>query len=240
MILITSGCSFSECISDHIDTWPLHLQKFLDCEHHSCALGSQGNGLIMRKALYKCNELLKNNDPQDLLVGIMWSGPARSDFYSDAKLKFENSEGWQKNPTSFIPYDKGGWVIMNHHWNLKLSKIWYENYYNSTYAQWQTLEYILHTQWYLEKHNIKYFMMCYTNEVFPIKFENHSQLKWMYEQVNFSKFISKEGCMEWCKKYGTYPVFLQDNTLGFHPTTEQHSEYTQKVIIPYLQENNLI
>jgi hypothetical protein len=32
MILVTGGCSFSECISPWIDTWPKQLEKILKPE----------------------------------------------------------------------------------------------------------------------------------------------------------------------------------------------------------------
>ena len=42
-------------------------------------MGSQGNGMIARKAIWAVHEQLKTTPPEQLLVGIMWSGPSRSE-----------------------------------------------------------------------------------------------------------------------------------------------------------------
>jgi len=236
MILLTSGCSFSECISKHIDTWPRHLAKTLSVEHYSCAIGSQGNGLISRRLLYKCEELLQTYSASELLVGVMWSGPSRSDFYLSERVTIDSTDGTMENPTSFQPRDNGGWIIMNHHWQDKFSAQYYNTFYDPIYSQWQTLEYILHTQWYLERKNVKYFMATFTNEVLP-PLEHPPQLGWLYNQIDFSKFVSSIGCMEWCRNCGTKQT---EKLPYFHPSTEQHGEYVEKVIFPYLQQNKLI
>jgi hypothetical protein len=58
--LITGGCSFSECVSTNIDTWPRHLARALpEYTHISTGLGSQGNGLISRRVIYEVSECLK-------------------------------------------------------------------------------------------------------------------------------------------------------------------------------------
>ena len=71
-ILLTGGCSFSECISTHIDTWPRHLEKNLPTyEHISTGMGSQGNGLISRRIIYNLTQLIKKINSENILVGIM-------------------------------------------------------------------------------------------------------------------------------------------------------------------------
>ena len=237
MILITSGCSFSKSIPPHHHTWPSHVQKYLDCEHRDCAMGSQGNGIIMRRLLYECNLALKENKSDELLIGVMWSGPDRFDFYSERHGKLVNKDNWMVNPVSFMPEDPGGWVILNYGWKMEDSKAWYGRFHNPIYAQWLTLEYILQVQNYLKLHDIRYFMMTYTDKVLPESVCCDDRLRWMYEQIDFNKFVGDQGCYEWCRDHSglEFPV-PGDN----HPSTEQHEAYAQKVIIPYLVENNLI
>ena len=82
-LLITSGCSFSECITVNAGkgTWPNHLAKMLpDYKHVSYAMGSQGNGLISRGIIYGVCEALKTHSPNEILVGVMWSGSSRHDY----------------------------------------------------------------------------------------------------------------------------------------------------------------
>jgi hypothetical protein len=101
--LITSGCSFSECRS-HVGTWPKHLADALpDYAHVSTAMGSQGNGLISRRAIYQVTEALKQTSPEDILVGIMWSGPDRHDFYQLGNKQFDNQDGWMETPHALCP-----------------------------------------------------------------------------------------------------------------------------------------
>lgn len=236
MILVTSGCSFSDSEKVDLDAWPIHVRNYLGCEHYGLGLGCQGNGLIMRKALYKCVELLKTNRPEDLLVGIMWSGTDRFDFYSEDIGNLKNVDGWAVNPTKFIADDTGGWVILNHHWTTKLAKTYYKNFHNETYGYWLTLEYILHTQWFLERHNIRYFMLTFTDQVLPNWLRENSQLNWLFEQIDLTKFADPYGCMNWCisNTDGPHPSGM------FHPTEEQHKQYTARVIIPHLQKHGIM
>ena len=125
----------------------------------SKGLGSQGNGLISRSIIYEVDRLLKQgHSAEDMLVGIMWSGYNRWDYYwhkEDRGLdwKQENTDGWMSNPTNFKHDDhEGDWIITNYGW--KSAKDYYKHYYDDTWGQIQTLEHVLRTQWFLEKHKI--------------------------------------------------------------------------------------
>ena len=123
-ILVTSGCSFSECINYDVHgnndnkTWPIYLREQLPgAEHYSEAMGSQGNGLIVRRVQYRLHELLKTHRPEDILVGIMWTGRDRFEFYFEQPIQFTtNIYGWIENPTRVADDAPGGWVILNPHW----------------------------------------------------------------------------------------------------------------------------
>lgn len=234
MILITSGCSFSECISSpHLNTWPIHLANSLNAEHYPVAMGSQGNGLISRRLIYKVTELLKTHDSSELLVGIMWSGPDRHDFHTEVGFK-HNIDGWIENPTSVVPgYDN--WVILNHGWINDYARLYYSTFYTQVGAYIYTYEHILRTQWFLKQHNIKYFMVPYTSYVFDIK--EDEQVKHLYDMIDFNEFLPVVGEYEWCRDYSgiDFPV-LGDN----HPGSEQHQAFTERVIIPHLKDKGYI
>ena len=84
MILITSACSFGETHSGECQTWPAHLNKILQPSlWTNCSMGSQGNGLISKKVIYQISQ---HNDYDDILVGIMWSGVDRHEFYTTCLL----------------------------------------------------------------------------------------------------------------------------------------------------------
>jgi len=230
-VLITSGCSFSEL--EYEATWPAHLTALLRYKQkiHS-GLGCQGNGMISRKVLYHIHKQLKTSKPEDLLVGIMWSGPSRHEQYVSNKVNFgKNIDNWMVNPTSVVDNDQGGWIIYNGHWTIPQAKNYYRNMYDPIFSQIQTLEHVIRVQNYLKLHNIKYFMSTYTNEVFALK--NNSNLDYLYEQIDFDYFLPVEGCYEWARDVSKLPF---TNPGDLHPTKLQHKVFTQKVILPFLKD----
>lgn len=240
-LLISSGCSFSECISTHIDTWPRHLARALpDYKHISGAMGSQGNGLISRSIIYHVSRALIAIPPEDILVGIAWSGPDRHDFYSDGDLPSylgPNKDGWMENPTRFNKSAQRKWVILNHNWTNKFAKDYYSTFHSDIGSMIYTLEHMLRVQWFLTLKNIKYFMTTYTSEVFSESCKDHPDLKSLYEQIDFDNFLPIKGIYEWCRDYSNLS-FLSPG--DFHPSPEQHKLFTEQVILPFLKEKEYI
>ena len=163
-ILITSGCSFSECLSTVVDTWPRHLYRHLQnngfSEHISSAMGSQGNGLISRGIIYNVNEALKKYSSEEILVGVMWSNATRLDYRcTDPNLLSwgnQNTDGWIENPTSFVKDAEKRWVILNHGWEGNTEAItYYKHFYDYIGSVIYSLEHILRTQYYLKSKGIK-------------------------------------------------------------------------------------
>jgi len=235
-ILVTGGCSFSECVSLHIDTWPRQLANILSGYRHiSTGLGSQGNGLISRKIIYQVSNLLKTTPAENILVGTQWSSPDRHDFYYE-DVKFNSTvDGWMENPTSVIT-GQPNWVILNPWWSDHFSKQYYSIFHSDAGALIHTCEHILRTQWFLKLHNIKYFMSTYTSKVFP-KNITHPEIKYLYDQIDLSNFLPVVGQYEWCRDHSEleFPV-PTDN----HPGSDQHKAFTEQVIIPFLQDKKYI
>jgi len=239
-LLITSGCSFSECISTNIDTWPRHLEKSLpDFTPIHTGMGSQGNGLISRKVIYEIDYALKNGtNSKDILVCIMWSGPNRFDtFFQNVQHDYKNNtEGWMENPTSFIRNTKQkNWYIFNHHWLTYLNKTYYKDFYDATMANIQTLEHILRVQWFLKLHDINYMMTTYMEHV--LHMGEHPESKYLYNMVDKNNFLPVAGEYEWCRDFSSHPF---PNNNDPHPGTDQHKEFTEKVILPFLKEKRYI
>ena len=189
----------------------------------------------MRKLLYKLEQLKDHHS--DILVGVMWSGPNRNDFYCQ-NVPFlsqadRDSQGAQMNPTGVVPgWNK--WMIMNYNWEDRYSKAYYENFYNQPWSVIQTLEHILHTQWYLERKGIRYFMTTYLDtKLFE---DRNPDIKWLADQVDRSKFLPVTGCYEWCRDNTNIKFDPNDK----HPSTEQHRLFTEQVIMPYLTANSLV
>ena len=239
-ILITGGCSFSECISTHIDTWPRHLAKSLsEYKHISTGLGSQGNGLISKKIIYNVSQLLKTENPENLLVGIMWSGTSRHEIYSSYFLPgFErNNFHWQVNPSNIVENSKSNWYIFNHHWEIPIVKEYYRKYYDEIGNTIASIENILRVQWFLKNNNVRYFMSTFMDEVLDPKVVNHIDVKYLHDMIDMDQFLPVSSEYDWCKNNSSFQFPNKDDP---HPGTEQHGEFTEKVILPFLKQKGYI
>lgn len=238
-ILITGGCSFSETVSHMKHTWPNHLAKELEKTHVAIhtGMGSQGNGLISRRILYNVMKELEKNDPKDILVGVMWSGPSRHDFYHKKPIAFEKVAPWIENPTKFVPDSPGAWALVFHSWENDYSRTFYKNYYDFIGSLIYTLEHILRLQWFLKYNKINYFMTTFMEEVLPKIIYEHPDLSYLASQIDKNHFLPVTGEYEWCKDNmpNAFP-YVGDK----HPGIEQHIAFTKQVIIPFLEKKKYI
>lgn len=233
--LITGGCSFSECISTHIDTWPRHLSRLLPDYHHiSTAIGSIGNGLISRRLIAEISRHLANKEK--LLVGVIWSGPDRHEIYSSTPLLDKNDDGWMINPVPLRNDMQSNWHIINHHWRNHVAVNYYKNHWDENLHTVYTLEHILRTQWFLKTNHIPYFMSMFTDEVLPRNRINTTETRHLYDLLDFDNFLPVNSELSWCQENQSQFADPVDH----HPTTLQHKAFTEQVIMPFLQQKKLI
>lgn len=214
-VLITSGCSFSECTQrDPKDssklvqspntskTWPSHLYKELEnygfTKFVSTAMGSQGNGLISRGVLYNVIKHLETHKPEDILVGVMWSDSNRWDYRCSSPdlLSWygQNVDGWIENPTGFVEDSYKHWVIMNKHWQNEEARNYYKYFHDFIGSSIASLEHILRLQWFLKSKNVNYFFTNFTdNNIIDITSSDYnihrSEIDYLYEQIDFSMYL---------------------------------------------------
>lgn len=254
-VLITGGCSFSICFENDVSTWPIHLYKILQqhgyTEHISKAMGSQGNGLISRGIIYAVSKALESYNPEDILVGVMWSGSnrldyrcANTDLLSFGKM---NTDGWIENPTGFVDEADKKWVIMNPNWNILEAQTYYKFFHDYVGSTIYSLEHILRTQYYLKSKNVKYFFTDFVDnniidstsqEVVNSKIEYEhlvkeldrdnylpvsSEHRWLYENS-----ITKE---EYHKRH----LYNGRMSQWVHPNHDEHKEFVDQIIVPYLK-----
>jgi hypothetical protein len=241
-VLLTAGCSFSECINydrNHNadnQTWPIFLRNHLAVSHVSEAMGSQGNGLISRRVQYRLSQLLKQYAPDEILVGIMWTGRDRFEFYFEQPVEFTtNIDGWIENPTSVTDQDPGGWVILNPHWKHEHNAPFYRHYYNETAAQLYTIEHILNCQRYLDLTGVKYFFTQAFDSTFNDFYRANPTCDYLWQQIAWSKFLPVRSEYHWVKE--NCPNTDVDN---FHPHPWQHEKFVQQVIVPHLINGKII
>jgi hypothetical protein len=238
--LIASGCSFTF----EPWNWPTFVCNEMNYNLVNVGMASQGNGLIAKKAMYQVDKLLKTHKPEDIVVGVMWSGIDRHDFYTDDSKRLSNINGWIENPTNVVDGRKN-WVITNYMWDIPQAKIWYENLHTYVGAMLMTIQNILMVQWYLERKGIKYFMSSYL-DIFHANgadtLISHPEVKYLFDMVDFSKFLPVSGCHEWVKE--NYDELGFNGHVGYehrgiHPTEFGHKKFSEEVIVPYLKNNVL-
>ena len=83
--LLTAGCSYSQPNTIN-ETWPLHLEANLPSVEYIShnGHGAAGNQTISRKVISVVLDALEQGiSPDQMLVGIMWSGSDRQEHYSE-------------------------------------------------------------------------------------------------------------------------------------------------------------
>lgn len=243
----------TEKTPDECKSWAYWLSESLDVQLHNTAMGSQGNDLIARKVIHKVVELLDSGvAPEEILVGIVWSGADRKDFYSsEVPADFPvNESGWIKNPEQFVEGDQtqGGWVIMSSGWMHQYSKIWYENFYDEVGAHINTYERIHWTQSYLKSVGVQYFMTTYMSNVInymnnpahgtPSKFyqtcRQDPNIQWMHDHIDWQCFLPVQSYSAWCDVHYDDFVNFYD-----HPQEPHARAFVEKVVVPHVQEKIL-
>lgn len=232
--LITSGCSFTF----ENWNWPAHVAGELNLNLTNVGMGSQGNGLIAKKVIYAVDTYLKTNNSESLLVGVMWSGVDRNDFYIDeVENQIPNEVGWIENPTAILNENKK-WVITNHGWKIPWAEYWYKNFHSDIGSMIQTIQNILMVQWYLERNGVKYFMTTYM-DIFNKKLIVDPEIEYLYKMINFDTFLPVSGCYEWVKS--NYPTegfeTPRPGVSDFHPTEFGHMQFAKKIITPFILKN---
>lgn len=231
-LLIASGCSYTA----GADNWPKPLSTLLNCALINYGVVSVGNGRISRSVIYGVNEALKKYKCEELLVGIVWSGNNRKEFFqSEPDLNNITTFG-TANPHGFVE-NQNNWVTTNHHWNDLYSKTYYKYFYDQIEDEIVTLEHILRTQWFLEKHKVKYFMSTFAPGVLPEKKENNTEH--LMSMIDFNKFLPIKSVMEWCLYDSNLPVSEQDRLVSItsmHPTIEQSIKLAKEIIFPFIKQ----
>lgn len=253
-ILLTGGCSFSQIKTARDSelrnryTWPLFLQESLQIEeHYNDAVGGQGNDLISRQIVWKLSSLLKKYDPNDLLVGIMWTVEHRhstlvpfdqKDNFNYGQLVELNDKTFYKSMKFYNPYS---WDLENSShvgWGIlrpegKLGEIYFRHFYLNEQSQIITLEHILRVQWLLKLHKIKYFMTT-MKDIFA-NMQGKNAMRHLYNEIDFDHFLPVDGEYEWVKNQGL--DFADDQG---HPTAESHKAFVDQVAMPFLKEKKYI
>lgn len=241
-ILLTAGDSFTNCNDydfkgqEDNRVWPIWLRERMpDATHYSEGLGGQGNHLIAHRTQYRTEQLLKEHPAEDILVGVMWTGVDRWEFFSTEDLGFERVTGEEVNPVKFIPEAPGSWVMTHPQYIHERNGLFYKYFYDSCWMQIQTLEAIIHTQRYLRERGVRYFMSQSFNGCLAESRRPDPNLSWLWDQVDFSTWLPVQSMQDWCREHCPIP-----EVNNFHPRPEQCDKFVDQVMWPYLVKQNLL
>jgi hypothetical protein len=242
--LITAGCSYSQ-VPNRDTTWRVHLNEWLNPEKvYYLGQGAAGNGIISRKVVHALTEALETYKPEEILVGVMWSGHNRREIYSKNRLDttiIEYGTEVYQNPVKIV--DKHNYHIVNVHWNDNLTTNFVKHAYIREDSLMITLEHVLRIQWLLKLNNVKYFMTEYDYDTFdsaPFKKEllnSDKDLTFLYNQIDRSQWLPINNMYEYAKEKSGFKHARPPDP---HPSTEQHKAMVEKVLIPFLLENKLV
>jgi hypothetical protein len=241
---LSGGCSFTEVPTIGAENWPLHLERYLQVNTKHSGLATVGNGFIYKTLIY---ELSKIENKENLLVGVMWSSANRQMFYNrkDLYLPVEKkSDIYKRLPDDKqIPLKIAGEKA---HYLTQPSKIFEYNKFYYTYfydlvgSYIETIQHILHLQWYLKLNNIKYFMTRFADGCLPDKKDTellaHPDIDYLYNQIDFTNWLDTYSMLDFCIE--SKLPYKAPNDL--HPSTEQSKLFVEQVVIPHLKNKGYI
>lgn len=238
--LITAGCSFSQVPNADV-TWPVHLRDSLHAQNvFYLGQGAAGNGVISRKVIYTVQKALDIYEPDEILVGIMWSGHDRLETYSE-KPNFEynklnsHAEGYC-NPVRIT--DEHNYYLINSHWNDELTQTFFKYFYDKIGSYVQTLEHILRTQWFLKQHNVPYFMTEYSFDCLPRSNDiiYHPDVQYLYDMLDKEKWLPIDNMWQYAVDSGLPFARPPDP----HPSTEHHEKLVREVVLVWLHRKGYL
>jgi hypothetical protein len=238
-LLITAGCSFTQYPNKDI-SWSYHLSEHMGCETLYLGQGAAGNGIISRHVIFQTLEALKKYKPNEILVGIMWSGANRHEFYHTETVPHHSIiMGSDKHRNPIKINKEHNFYILNNHWDDESTQTYFKYFHNEVGSYISTIEHILRVQWFLKLHNIPYFMTKYARDVLPesqqnIWMQDHSDIRYLYNQIDFSNFLNVNNCLDWARDESGFDFARPPDP---HPSTEQHKAFTERIIIPHLTLN---
>lgn len=230
--LVSAGCSFTQ-VPNTYENWPKHLSERLNLDPVYLGQGAASNGIIANKLIYNLEKELENNTKDELLVGVMWSGPDRHEIYYTGDFEHNNFNGSTdekyRNPLKIV--ENYNWYLLNSKFTDTNSQVWFKYFHDDVGATINTIKNILMVQWYLKCKNIKYFMTTYAPHTLPNDLIKLEDVKAFYKLIDFKHFLPVNNALNWMMDCGKWHKNEEDG----HPPTEANIEFVDKMIIPHLK-----
>jgi hypothetical protein len=211
MSIICHGCSFTRY---KWDCWPKFVSWFKNTDVKNFGYSASGNETIARGVV---NSVLKHKKIEHMY--IMWSGSDRYEVVRDTEEKIDHELATYSR---FDP-DFNWCVWFGGHPDIKKHKEYQKHFLNERHNWYRTLERILYTQMFLEKHNIEYTMMIYKADVLQHKNLSNSENA-LYKQIDWAKFkFYKDKLGMWEFAHEQYPEeFAEESDQHPLPLTHYH------------------
>jgi len=246
---IANGCSFTEYIKNPdsvTNTWATYLAQDLAVDHHvNLASSGAGNDYICHSTI---NYLEANSlDPDETLVIVMWSGPARIDM--------PMSQDWY-NHIKFSEYSccktdgTGHWINsggMAGSWkNYNISRNVFEHLYKITDPVdlgMQSLRYFILLESYLKQRGYRFLFTSFINywdttKQYPDISVGEYNLGWLCkEQLIFKNFDFSNWLFLNDRKDCIGEFAWDDRSNGdAHPRDEMHQRFAKEILLPRVQQ----
>jgi len=261
-ILITAGCSFTQVPREWNGrtyvNWPAHLQQILDnIPTHFLGLAAGSNDMIVNRTLHKIHECLtvENHKPEELLVGVMWSGVNRHTFYLDEVhedfidpdifrpifIDVEQKKLYHASNPNCVAGEYKFHGVTPHN-TQQFSKNYYKIYHSLTGSIINSLKQILLLQNFLKNKNIPYFFTDFSYDGLRSYKEYNKDIYmtpdilYLDEMIDYDEYLPVLNMEDYNVKTEFQYVEKEDN----HPSTEMSKAFTERVIIPHLKNKGYI
>jgi len=231
--LVTGGCSFTTT-EYNTQNWPVFLSAELGTQLVDCAFSSQGNRMIARRTVHSvCKLLGAGVRASEILVGVVWSGIDRTEFFTSPDLTVDAQQQGDPEPKTMAgTVDDGVWQTVNAVFPSDFAKNWYSTYHNDTQSAILLYENIHWVQSFLKLHSIDHFMSVYTNYVIHTEHDENPNVKWIKDQVDFDVFVPVNSL------HDTFAPQSPGSIYGVmeHPDAQQSENFAINHILPFLQD----
>lgn len=226
--LIVSGCSFTYNNNEHLCTWPFYLrdlgnfQEVLDC-----SLPGAGNAHILWSMQWAIT--VKEPDPKDSLVVIMWSGNDRDDLICDATnitdypFRFDYSKSVSSGISGGSDEDSKG-NVGSHEWPVRKLK-------SHRSRAIENFLYVSSLHSWLQTRGFRFVFLKHMNSLIPnrtLDFEIKNFLPQSVANKYSDMMDDVEDLYTWAVKTNQ---LMEDD---FHPTPDGHLSWTKERLLPYL------
>ena len=233
--LLVSGCSFTHNNSEAHFAWANDLAAWTGMNIVNLAVPGAGNTHIANSIMLYIER--HQLDPAETLVMAMWSGVARIDLITDQSLsKFKDTYPFTYN------YDQHNELVLGGSWwqpkrrsHVEEALIEYSKYQSThsfTLHSWLAMNNLSN---YLKLRGFEYY---YTS---IIDSANAEELWIDYEQelAELNLKLDKSNWVTPCiGNYCQERNLLQED--NFHPSMQGHEAWTRTVLMPYLNEHDVL